>query len=281
MKLFCVVGMHRSGTSAVSGMLNILGASLGPSSDLMEPKSDNPTGFWESRSVSQLHDDLLGQLGGRWDNPKFHDDGWEFDPSLEPFRNRIQQLIATHFAGTDIAVWKDPRGSILLPIWRTVTRVSGSILTLRDPFSVARSLSTRQNITPEKAAILWLRYVGAAHRADPGRFVVDYGQLIFKPREFAIQLADFVGLPAPSEEQLRRIEGFVRADLCHQPGFTESAAGSFMRLAWAVHEIFVGEKQHIIGPIVDVLHDRWKAMSLLDTIGSQSRRLLSDLLPRE
>ena len=48
MKLFVVVGMHRSGTSIVSRLLNLLGAHLGPEDDLMPPKPDNPTGFWEA-----------------------------------------------------------------------------------------------------------------------------------------------------------------------------------------------------------------------------------------
>ena len=52
-----VLGMHRSGTSAVTRVLNLLGAELGD--DLMPAGSDNPGGFWEYRGVVELHERLL------------------------------------------------------------------------------------------------------------------------------------------------------------------------------------------------------------------------------
>ncbi|MGH2482289.1 MAG: sulfotransferase family protein, partial [Ktedonobacteraceae bacterium] len=60
-----VLGMHRSGTSAVAGMLNALGMYLG--SDLMAPAADNPKGFYEHNGITNLHDELLSSLGSSWD----------------------------------------------------------------------------------------------------------------------------------------------------------------------------------------------------------------------
>ena len=59
-----VLGMHRSGTSAVAGMLGDLGCRL--PSDLMEASPMNPKGFSESTSISMLDDELMERLGSSW-----------------------------------------------------------------------------------------------------------------------------------------------------------------------------------------------------------------------
>jgi len=47
-RVVCIAGMHRSGTSMVTRMLNKLGFYLGDTSELMEAAADNPEGFWEN-----------------------------------------------------------------------------------------------------------------------------------------------------------------------------------------------------------------------------------------
>src|SRR5688572_11653374 len=51
-----VLGMHRSGTSAITRVLNLAGAFLpGP---FAAPAPDNETGHWESTAVVAVHDEL-------------------------------------------------------------------------------------------------------------------------------------------------------------------------------------------------------------------------------
>ena len=60
-----VLGMHRSGTSLVIRLLNLLGVSLGSEEHLLPPvDGDNPTGFWEHREVAMINDTILDHLGG-------------------------------------------------------------------------------------------------------------------------------------------------------------------------------------------------------------------------
>src|SRR5690606_4349244 len=59
-----VLGMHRSGTSAVSGVLAKLGAQAPRS--LMPPTQDNPRGYWESSELMKFHDRVLESAGHRW-----------------------------------------------------------------------------------------------------------------------------------------------------------------------------------------------------------------------
>src|SRR5712671_3764877 len=70
-----VAGMHRSGTSAVSRVVNLLGADI--ASDLMPAiPGNNDRGFWESLQVMGVHDRLLGALGLAWDDPSPLPAGW-------------------------------------------------------------------------------------------------------------------------------------------------------------------------------------------------------------
>src|SRR5580700_2050913 len=67
-----VLGMHRSGTSAVGGVISALGVA-GPKT-LMRPNRYNSRGHVESTPLTAAHDELLASAGSRWD------DWWQFNP---------------------------------------------------------------------------------------------------------------------------------------------------------------------------------------------------------
>ena len=52
-----VLGMHCSGTSAITRLLNLRGVGLGR--DLLPAKADNERGFWENRAILELHERFL------------------------------------------------------------------------------------------------------------------------------------------------------------------------------------------------------------------------------
>src|SRR5689334_6627784 len=136
--------MHRSGTSVVARGLNMLGAALGPEEKLMPAKPDNPEGFWESLDVAQLHDDMFSHFERRWDYPPILEDGWQNDDSMDDFVLRMRGIVDSHFASAETGVWKDPRGSFFMPLWRKAVPIAGTMLCLRWPDDVARSLSRRE-----------------------------------------------------------------------------------------------------------------------------------------
>ena len=111
-----VTGMHRSGTSSVARVINLLGFDLG-SGELMPALPSNPAGHWEPLAVVQLDDAIVDQLGGDWAAP----------PPLEaaasmrslassPFGSRAREIMTGDFPGSGW-VWKDPRAALLLPFW--------------------------------------------------------------------------------------------------------------------------------------------------------------------
>src|SRR2546430_7862103 len=77
-KPFLVMGMHRSGTSAVTRVLNLLGLRL--PRDLLSPAKSNELGFWEGREVVALNDNILLGLNRDWADPKPLPTAWHTWP---------------------------------------------------------------------------------------------------------------------------------------------------------------------------------------------------------
>jgi hypothetical protein len=215
----CITGMHRSGTSLTARALYLLGVSLGAFDRLMVPGSDNPAGYWENRDVKELNDEIFARLGGAWDVPPVLEPGWELDPSLDALRSRASVVLDAAFGASPleggIVGWKDPRLSLLLPFWRTVTPISATVVVVRHPLEVAESLRVRNGIDVRQSMVLWLRYLFAAARNDPDHLLV-------RDRDFFVDLAGtlstlaaHVGLPPPTEAAIDEAHSYLDPSLRH------------------------------------------------------------------
>ena len=80
-----VLGMHRSGTSAVAGALANLGLEGPGADDRMDWPESNPE-HWESLSLTVFDDKLLDALGGSWDAPPELPVNWGATPGRWPCR---------------------------------------------------------------------------------------------------------------------------------------------------------------------------------------------------
>jgi hypothetical protein len=90
--------MHRSGTSLVSRMLNLLGVDLGPQPVVNGSGGDNPRGYWEHPSIRDINDEILARFGGSWREPPTFPPGWIHDPRLTDVQARAVQLVSRNFA---------------------------------------------------------------------------------------------------------------------------------------------------------------------------------------
>jgi len=209
--------MHRSGTSALARILNLLGVSLGPEDGLMTPQPDNPTGFWESRAVARFNERLLEEVGGSWDRPPTITPGWAALPDLDERRREIVALLAS--VRSDAAgchAVKDPRLAITLPLWGQVAPPERVIVTIREPLAVCQSLHRRNGIPFERGAELWLRYVqGAIDDHELPTVIVDYADLVTRPRAVVRSLAGVLDLPKPDDVASSAIEEFLDPSLNH------------------------------------------------------------------
>src|SRR5277367_6186978 len=88
-----VLGMHRSGTSALAGALEAMGFEAGPSDDLMEGDEGNPQGYFELRSIAALNDEVLAHYRGRWDSPPVVAPGWAHDDASMQFASRARDAL--------------------------------------------------------------------------------------------------------------------------------------------------------------------------------------------
>ena len=61
-----VLGMHRSGTSALTGALAQMGIYVGAEEDLTAKSWENPAGFFERRDARKICDTLLQGSGADW-----------------------------------------------------------------------------------------------------------------------------------------------------------------------------------------------------------------------
>ena len=153
-----VVGMHRSGTSAVAAALEALGLDVGAPDQQMAADAANPAGYYELREICDLNDEILSSAGGRWDCPPHLPEGWELEPEMTPYFRRAASVVGTRLAKSRWLI-KDPRITLLLPLWRrAVLDRCAVILIVRDPMEVAWSLALRNGMPLLTGLALWSDY---------------------------------------------------------------------------------------------------------------------------
>ena len=203
-RAFVVVGMHRSGTSAMTRTLSLLGADL--PKGLMPPVEDNnESGFWEPQSVADLNDEILQALDSDWD------DVFTFRPRryLSNFDHfylgRAVELLEAEFNGSEVIVLKDPRISVLTTFWDRALREAGYsthyVVMVRNPLEVAESLRMRDGFPREKSLLLWSSYMIAADRdtRDRERIFIGYDQLMNDWRSVRQRIEASNGFPCPRD----------------------------------------------------------------------------------
>jgi GT2 family glycosyltransferase len=242
--LILVVGMHRSGTSLLSGLLHGLGFSS--SGALIAADHNNPEGYFERADVTAIQERLLTDLGRWWPTATALlplPPSWLIEPCTEHAHQALVQLLQAEPAQVPIAL-KDPRSSRLLPFWRRIAcelhRPLRLILAVRDPEEVITSLVKRDGpvtgMTVERAADLWLQHNEEVliHSVGLPLLLVDYSRW-FEPTAAADQLqsiARFCDLSTlPSDQQaalLQHIRPEHRRSIPEQP-LAPAACTAFYR----------------------------------------------------
>ena len=177
-----VLGMHRSGTSALTGALGALGFGMPPQHDRVHWPESNPE-HWESSSLTVYDDDVLADLGGSWDAPPDLVPGWETSPAIRRVPHP-SAVAARAFPVPGPIVWKDPRLCLLLPYWlRFLPHAPACVLIWRSPLGVADSLRRRDGMALADGVALWERYNRSAleHLVGLDTYVCSYESLVADP----------------------------------------------------------------------------------------------------
>lgn len=220
-----VMGMHRSGTSALTRVCNLLGVPLGE--DLMPAaKGNNDAGFWEHASIVNIHDRVYDLLQSCWDDTRFLPEHWWNDIRVAPFLEEIKRTIEHDFADHHCWALKDPRLCRLLPLWKSVLQELQirpvCILSMRHPLDVAMSLKQRDRFSVTKSLLLWLQHVLLAEKESRGmaRTVVYYDHLMSHPGLVTEHIAKNLAIkwPVAYETASSEIGQFLKQELHHHRG---------------------------------------------------------------
>lgn len=216
-QVICILGMHRSGTSLISRIINLLGVYLGPEDQLRKAAKDNPLGFWEHRRLTALNDEILSRLGGSWHEPPVFRPGWEITPALQDLRERARAVIDEDFAAAKLWAWKDPRTCLTLPFWQRLLPPMRYVICLRNPADVAYSLERRDGFSFEKSVHLWLFHVVSSlqHTAGHPRLLLFYEDFMAQWPQELRRLARYLGACARAEEEdtQKAVREFLKAEL--------------------------------------------------------------------
>lgn len=194
-RLFVVLGMHRSGTSALCRCLHTMGINLG--SNLNPPHETNPKGFWEDLNILEFNENLLATLGMRWDT--FAPMSVERVQSIQKAEliEQAKAMLGSKISGSDNKLFgfKEPRTTKLFAFWQKAFqgepyRVS-YLLPYRNPLSVALSLNKRDGFELTKSYILWLLHVVPclAETIGSQRVLVNYDDLLKDPVRIVLGIA--------------------------------------------------------------------------------------------
>ena len=216
-----ILGMHRSGTSAFTRMINLLGADLAP--DLMPTRAENPRGYWESRELMGIHDDLLACGSSRWDDWRPFTVSPQSRECEQRVLARLSDWLDREFAASRLFAVKDPRICRFVPLWLDALQSFACqpcvVLPVRHPFEVAASLFARDGIPFTKGCLLWLRHLVDAERTTRHvpRAWVHYEGLLNDWTGVATHLARQLGCswPRPMAETAAEISAFLSAELRH------------------------------------------------------------------
>ena len=231
---YLVLGMHRSGTSAITQLLSLAGAEL--PQNVMPGDEHNAQGYFEPWRIAIFNDERLRAAGSAWDDVFAYPCPAVTEDQAADWRTRAASLFEDEFAGRRHPLMKDPRVTVLLPFWRGVFDDLGvaarCVTPVRHPLAVAGSLARRDNFPIEKSLLLWSAYMLAAeaYSRDLPRAFVAYDQVLADWRGEVARVEAAHGAPLPKLDKRaeRAIDAALTPELRHN-----SAQGELEGFGWA------------------------------------------------
>lgn len=218
-----VLGMHRSGTSALTGVLSRCGVPLGLK--LYDGHTGiNDKGYFENARLADLNDDLLLAIGSCWHDFLELPAEWWKQPKLEPFRRAMGAALNREFGRCDLWAIKDPRLCRLLPWWQSLLSESRwraiYALLIRQPLEVAASLQKRDRFSRKRGVLLWVDYTlqSLLWTQSCPRVLVTFDELMTDPVATATKILELVEpkqRPVPASRYRELLKGFLDQGLRH------------------------------------------------------------------
>ncbi|MBT4154821.1 MAG: hypothetical protein HOK12_08530 [Candidatus Marinimicrobia bacterium] len=196
-----VLGMHRSGTSTVAGILHLNKVIMGTYQSFWpRPLPQNPKGFYENYDFRIINDRLLNKVG--YDAKSYESEIPEPLVS-DRIKNAMVKIVQKYDTKYEHWGWKDPRTCLTISQWVTIFTELNLIHKLKIIFvtrraiAVARSLKTRNDLPLEKGMALWKSYtervLDFCEHNDFPTFYMSFEDLLKSPDVECEKLFDFLG----------------------------------------------------------------------------------------
>ena len=217
-----VLGMHRSGTSALTGMLHASG--LGAPKDALGATESNPFGYWESSYLVELSNRLLHDLDNHWSVMLGLPFRWSTSSQVAQWVSDYLHGFSLVFNRDNHIVVKDPRLCILLepllPCLHSGLFVVDYVLITRSPVEVIASLKKSEGIDYRQGLHLWLVSVLSSEllTRQSHRIMTTFSELLANPRSVLKSCYSMWGVNGVDSEPFptENVIGFVNADLRRQ-----------------------------------------------------------------
>lgn len=209
-----VLGMHRSGTSALTSLLRRMGLWAGEEEDFPPADDHNPAGYWEHRGVWSVDEVILQTLGASWSEIADLDLSRLGGGVRARLRERAREIVRDLDRHGSWVV-KDPRLCLLFPFWREILEHPFCVLIYREPLPVARSLAARDGFPIPFGIALWEQYTREALSSTRGlpRVLISHRELMADPaatlrrlhRHLARHRPELARLRVPCAEEIRTV----------------------------------------------------------------------------
>lgn len=231
-----VLSPGRSGSSILTEILGKLGLNI--STELIAGRSDNARGFFEDSRIVAIHKTLLSELGGA--SQIAFPSNWLQSAAAKEALEELAAVVREEVKPGSNWIFKDPRTTLLLPLWGRVFKntnvIPKYIFAFRDPRSVADSLLRTEGTSQVMSERVWLlRSIEALHQTSAAGYFVHYEDWFTHPRETARGLVRWVGLEEPGEERLGEVlDEVIKRDLIHSAWSTEETKSPLVRRLYNV-----------------------------------------------
>lgn len=233
-----VLGMHRSGTSALSRMLSLLGCDLPKT--LMPESQANSRGFWESMPIMALNDAILQSGGSIWNDWLPFNPGWYESPVYSDFVEKGRIVLKEEFGSSPLFVMKDPRCARIVPYWKDVFYKESIepivIIPIRNPLEVAKSVNKVHFIDNNISHLIWIRHVLDAEYYSRGlrRAFTTYDKLISNWSALAVVLQERLDISWPSMSAISgtKVDGFLDSSIRHHEEPPENVLSNPLLAGW-------------------------------------------------
>lgn len=249
-RLAVVLGMHRSGTSALTGMLAQAG--LDVPDDLMDRPDDviNLKGYWESEGLMQVNDRLFEDLGLHWSSSDQLPLNWWTTQKAVVWRRQLIHQLTQTCRGTHHPVIKDPRMCVLMagmrPLFNAAVVDFCFFIPVRHPMEVARSLQTAQGTSLGRGLALWIAHVREAERETRGqrRLILSFNNLLQEPDAVLAQCRQITHPDDTDAGLTSQAAGFIDPSLQRQRkeermDDVSNEVAPLLDEAMAIHDILV------------------------------------------